>query len=86
MGYRGNYSHPDVSGEYGLVEIEITKMLYPDKVIRKLYISEFGLGASCEQLGYSKETLMDLFPMNQVVSFVGNKLDFFGDSILQIGI
>ena len=86
MGYKGNYSHPDVRGEYGLVEIEITKMLYPDKVISKLYISQFGTGASCEQLGYSKETLMDLFPLNQVVSFVGNRLDLLGDSILRIGI
>jgi len=86
IGYKGNYSHSDVSGGYGLVEIAITKMLYPDKIISKLYISQFGLGSSCEQIGYSKETLMELYPLDKIVSFVGKKMNFLGDSILQIGI
>lgn len=86
IAYKGNYSHPDVKGEIGLLEVAITTLLYPSSKPTKLYISHFFTGNLCEQVGYSEEDLRSLFPLNEIISFVGEKMNILGDSILHIGI
>ena len=86
VGYTGDYTREDIVGEFGLLKIAVIKLQHPTLKVDTIFLSEFGLGASCQTLGTSVAQLKKTYTLNSTITFIGHKSTIFKDSIIHISI
>lgn len=71
VGYKGSFSQPDVKNAFGCLVVSDIFLINPAVAANQLYISQFVPDMNCSKDGYDQETLSELYPINQIISFVG---------------
>lgn len=70
-----NFTHPQILGEFGLVELVVTKSIYSASKIDTIYLTDFAFNGACEDVGNPDTILQKIYQVNQMFTIVGSKID-----------
>jgi hypothetical protein len=86
IGHSGDYTGKDIHGGFGIIQVEVTRLEHPAVRVDTLFLSPFGLSATCATLGTPAVHLRSRYPIDTRMSFIGTRSDLFQDSILHLAV
>lgn len=76
IGYSEDYETDEISDKFGFVKLLVTRHIHAKVKYDTVYFAHLTLGSMCENFGYEKISLEKKYPIGEICSIVGYKMDF----------